>query len=90
MKTKIPRPQPRDLLFLELFAMFANLIANGARILASGLAGSRTLAVALQNTPSILILQAPSQGLQNFLHVYGLRQMGIHASSMSRLHVLRK
>ena len=43
---KIPRHQPRDLFCLELFAMFANLVANGARSFASGLAGSRALAAA--------------------------------------------
>ena len=43
---KIPRPQPRDLFCLELFAVFANLVANGARSFASGLAGSRALAAA--------------------------------------------
>ena len=46
LNTKIPRPQPRDLFCLELFAVFANLVADGARSFASGLAGSRALAAA--------------------------------------------
>ena len=69
---KIPRPKPRDLFCLELFAMFANLVANGARSFASGLAGSRAFAAAAGAQG--LFQHSFINSLDMFSHVYYLQK----------------
>ena len=72
MKTKIPRPKLGDLLFLGLFAMFANLVTNGARSFASRLAGSRAFAAAAGAQG--LFQHSFINSLDMFSHVYYLQK----------------